>query len=111
MNNKKTNEIKNLFDAFVFIDFHPKFTPYGDGGINCLQVNIAKINPKTGKIDKNEDFNTQIEIWLEGGPWDNGEGQYLHDIDLGCGAETYEEAIIKFANLIKQKYGDYELFG
>jgi len=54
-----------------------------------------------------------VEIWLEGGahfydatddkfPW-----QSFHDIELDTGGRTYEESIISFADLVKEKYGDY----
>jgi|SaaInlV_165m_DNA_1040744.scaffolds.fasta_scaffold39365_2 hypothetical protein len=56
-----------------------------------------------------------IEIWLEGGshyydvdatvpPWN---WNRFHDIDLDSGGNTYEEAVINFAEKAKDKYGDY----
>ena len=57
-----------------------------------------------------------IEVWIEGGAqfyslsefephewrWDS-----MHDIDLDSGGRSYEEALISFADLVKEKYGDY----
>ena len=31
---------------------------------------------------------------------------YTHDIDLDCGGDTFEEAIIELAKLVKKYYGD-----
>jgi len=57
-----------------------------------------------------------VEIWVEGGSHFYVKGGYygddwiwqnFHDPDLDIGGRTYEEAIIAFANLVKEKYGDY----
>jgi hypothetical protein len=57
-----------------------------------------------------------VEIWLEGGSHFYVKGGHygtewnfnrFHDIDLDVGGRTYEEAIINFAEKVKEKYGDY----
>ena len=57
-----------------------------------------------------------IEVWIEGGAtfYSTNElsetefsWQSIHDIDLDTGGNTYEDAIISFADLVKEKYGDY----
>lgn len=77
-------------------------------GINvfekCLFVDVQKVNPLTGEIDDNEKLNKKTEVWLEFGGWDDEDNIPIHDIDLDCGADTFEEAIIKLANLVYEKY-------
>jgi len=70
----------------------------------CHCVEVQKVNPETNYIDDNEDLNTKTEVWLECGPYDDRYA--VHDIDLDCGGDTYEEATIKLANLVYEKYGD-----
>ena len=85
----------------------------------CLDIDVAKVNPKTRKIDKDKKKNTRTEIWLECGPWVNSEemskndkeflghadGMATIDIRLCCGADNFEKAIIKLANKILKIYG------
>ena len=70
----------------------------------CLDIDVVKINPETNSIDDNENKNTKVQIWLECGPFCK---EYrCHDIQLDCGADTFEEAIIELANLVIEWYGD-----
>jgi hypothetical protein len=51
----------------------------------------------------------KIEYWLEGGPMVKDKlfgNVWSHDIRLDCGADTFEEAVIKYANLVKKYYGE-----
>lgn len=70
---------------------------------DCLDIEIVMVNPKTHSIDDNEALNTKPEYWLECGPYKKD--AQTHDIDLDCGGETMEEAIIELAKLVKKKYG------
>jgi len=70
----------------------------------CLDIEVVKINPKTDSIDDDKTLNTKVQIWLEAGPYIGK--HHAHDIDLDCGADTFEEAIIELASLVKQYYGD-----
>jgi hypothetical protein len=63
-----------------------------------------KINPEKGRIDDNEKLNIATEVWLECGPYEKS--CLNHDVDLDCGAPTFEEAIIRLAKLVRRKYGD-----
>lgn len=84
----------------------------------CLYVEVVKVNPTTKRIDDNEAKNTETRVWLESGPWLQGEklnefdrkhcpnGMPSHDIKLDCGASNFEKAIIKLANLVLRHYGD-----
>lgn len=70
--------------------------------IGCLDTEVVKVNPITNSVDDNNSKNTKVQIWLECGPWDKE--CRVHDIDLDCGGDTFEEAIIKLAYLVRDKY-------
>ena len=72
----------------------------------CLDIDVVKTNPDTLEIDNNEELNTKVQVWLEFGGIVKDEHLGLipqHDIDLDCGADTFEEAIIELARLCKEK--------
>ena len=105
--------MEEFYKAWYFIVQHPKFMdeeqetfPYG------LDIMVVKVNPETMSIDDDETKNTKVQIWLEHGPYEEVKSMMAniptHDIDLDCGADTFESAIIELARLIKKKYGDYE---
>ena len=85
----------------------------------CLDIDVAKVNPKTKKIHNNKKKNTRTRIWLECGPWVNSEemsksdkeflghadGMPTINIRLCCGADSFEKAIIKLANKVLKVYG------
>lgn len=73
---------------------------------NELWIEVVKVNPDTNEIDNDCTKNTKVQIWLEHGSYDTEWGGCTHDIDLDCGADTFEEAIIKLAQLVKEKYND-----
>jgi hypothetical protein len=112
---------KNFYNAWWFLALHPKFNHLKDGKpdilpgfMSNLDMHVAKVDPKTRIVSKAK--NAVTEIWLEAGPWAEitGEppGTYdevsSHDIRLDCGGDTYEEAIIKMASLVKKYYGDHK---
>jgi hypothetical protein len=47
-------------------------------------------------------LNTEVRVWLESGCYDEVHGG-THDINLDCGGKSFEEAIIKMANLLKKR--------
>lgn len=94
-------EILNFYDAYNYLYNHPIFN---DKFLQCLDIEVVKINPETKMIDDNELLNTRTEIWLECGPYQKD--CLTHDLDLDCGGFTFEEAIIKLANLVRNYYGD-----
>jgi len=69
-----------------------------------LYIMVVKVNPLTNEVDDDQTKNTKTQVWLEVGPW--SEQYHTHDWDLDCGGDTFEEAIIKLADLVKQYYGD-----
>lgn len=96
---KNKNLIRSSLDEVIqlVLECH---THYSD----CLCVEVQKVNPETRSIDDNEELNTKVEVWFECGPYH--ENYCNHDLDLDCGADTYELATIKLANLVYEKYGD-----
>ena len=89
-----------LEDHIIFQD-QKVLAPYFVSHFNqCLNIEVVKVNPKTDSIDDDTTLNTKVQIWLEAGAY---LGKYkAHDIDLDCGADTFEEAIIELASLVKQ---------
>ena len=73
---------------------------------NDLWIDVVKVNPETKQIDKDKNKNIKIEVWLEHGHYDKDWGACVHNIDLDCGGDTFEEAIIKLAGLVKDNYTD-----
>jgi hypothetical protein len=81
-----------------------------------VHVDVVKVNPENETIEDKESLNTAVRVWIEGGPWtDNANPDFVeekwptwtHDYDLDCGAATFEEAVIKFTENVREKYGDY----
>lgn len=94
-----------FYESFKFLDFHTIFNEQFQYG--CLEVQVVLVNPKTKEVDQNVNLNTEVNVRLECGPKNEESDFFIHDYDLDCGATTYEEAIIKLAFLVKEKYGEY----
>lgn len=93
----------DFYDSYQFLDNHKIF----NGNFTYqLWFEIVKVNPETNAIDDDSTKNTKVQVWLEHGPYDKEWGGCTHDIDLDCGGDTFEEAIIKLAELVKNKYGE-----
>ena len=84
--------------------------------ISCnLDIFYARVD-ETGTINDDDSKNVNVECWLEFGPIEyacvmDGEPSQLlhtHDIDLDCGAPTFDEALVRLGNLALKHYGDYE---
>lgn len=113
---KKTpKRFTTIYDAWVFLFEHPAFMDKEFPELNCsifvkyLDIDIIKINPKTNIIDDDKNKNTKKRIRLEACTQeycdDIKDFCPSHDIDLDCGADTFEKAIIKMANKVLKKYG------
>lgn len=68
-----------------------------------LEVEVVKVNPDTKQVSSDESKNTEVNIWLETGLFNQEVSCYEHDITLDCGGRTFEEALINLANKIKEK--------
>ena len=94
----------DFYTAWIFLSEHKIFN---DRFSNDLWFEVVKVDPDTNGIDyKDSSKNTKVQIWLEHGPFDKEWRACTHDIDLDCGSDTFEEAIIKLAKLVKEKYTD-----
>lgn len=86
-----------------------------------LDIHYAQVD-KRGRINDDASQNQFTACWLEFGQvnyehhYDNKPGwrgtqraykMHYHDIDLDCGAATFDEALIKLARLVMKKYGDF----
>lgn len=89
----------SFYESWYYLEEHPIFNGKFQ---NLLDIEVVKVNPKTKKIEDNVELNTLTQIWLEIGPCiKNG---YSHDYDLDCGGDSFEEAIVNLAELVKKIY-------
>ena len=100
--------MKDFYDSYNWLKDHPIFKDYFP---MCMDIEVVKVNPQTDEIDDDNTLNTKTQVWLENGPvdLDNSITIYSHDLDLDCGADTFEEAICIMAHLVLMKYGDYQI--
>lgn len=96
----------NFYDAWIFLNEHKMFKHLFEQGLYTM---VVKVNPDTMEIDDDRTKNTKVQVWLEHGPWeevDFGLPRHTHDFDLDSGGDTFEEAIIELAKLVKEHYND-----
>lgn len=117
--------MNEFFEAWYFIALHPMNNGYKGWEMSMydLDIHIAKVDPETRIVTDDPERNTHIEVWLEFGPYEYMDSKddpelykdvkeydrwrRTHDPRLDCGGDTFEEAIIKLAHLVKEHYGDY----
>lgn len=91
----------DFYEAFHYLRKHEMF----QGRLEeCLDIEVVKVNPLNKIIEDDTSLNTETNVWLECGKY----SAYMrwHDIELDCGGQIFEEAIIELANLVKKNYGD-----
>lgn len=82
-----------------------------------LNIHYTVVDER-GRINDDKSKNQYQACWLEFGPmewgyhteWEKKEREYrihTHDIDLDCGAATFDQALVKLAKLVQKKYGDF----
>lgn len=119
----------DFYTAFRYLDSHPAFVrveqyPHGTHDdyafMQQLYMMVVRVNPATERIEDDVALNTATRVWLEAGAWisdeemrvedkhwtGTGNGTFSHDLNLDCGAPTFEAAIIELAALVKKHYGD-----
>ena len=97
----------DFYDAYKFLSNHTLVHKHPEHKFEeCLSVEVVKVCPDTLKIEEDDALNTLTQVWLEFGPYDFEERIVCHDLNLDCGANTYEEAIIKLANLVDIYYNE-----
>lgn len=107
------NKFSDFYEAYHFLSEHHYFEhgkwkePMFE---EALTIAVVKVNPLTDAIGDDNNLNTKTQIWLECGPWEELPEHewhgYVHDIDLDCGGDTFEDAIVALANLVHEKYGE-----
>lgn len=97
----ENNDIADFYNAYTYLINHPIFA---ENFSKCLDIEVVKVNPATLQIDDKPELNTKTQVWLECGPYIENES--THDIDLDCGDDTFETAIIELAELVRKHYGD-----
>ena len=93
----------NFYEAWSFLQDHRIFNDQFNYG---LWTEVVKVDPEVNAINPDTSKNTKVQVWLEHGPYDKEWGGCTHDLDLDCGGDTFEEAIIELARLVKEKYND-----
>jgi len=95
----------NFYDAWWFLFNHKMFKDRcGESCFEfCTDMMVVKVNPSSRVVEDRQSLNTHTQVWLETGELIGRE--LSHDIDLDCGGDTYEEAIIELARLVKENYG------
>jgi hypothetical protein len=109
----------DFYSAWKFLERHPMFQYDSSSMLDrCLEVEVVKVNPRSGRTERDQKKNTTTRVWLECGPyvvpqeltrdWEIKEfphGVPSVDPDLACGAPTFEKSIIKLATSVFKKYG------
>lgn len=112
----------DFYEAYNFLEEHElcKCKPFIRGKVwkyknnyfkRCLDIEVVKVNPENHMIDDDDTLNKKNQVWLEFGraflDLDSSENvMFEHDCNLDCGADTFEEAIIRLANLVNENYYD-----
>ena len=106
-------KFNDFYDAYNFLSTHPMIYHDNDSYFNrCLDIEVVKVDPSNNELNlEYSSKNTKTMVWLEFGPVvEDTYNDFLvqvipsHDIDLDCGGDTFEEAIIELANLVYDKY-------
>jgi hypothetical protein len=116
---KKIMKFNDFYEAWQYLNkteifwhenlYEGKFT-IEDIGINCfcnsLNIEVVKVDLLTDVINDNELLNKKTQVWLEAGePYldenISSEVQFnSHNHNYDSSGDTFEEAIIKMANLV-----------
>ena len=99
-----------FYEAWKYLNEHPAFADkYGISHFQqLLDIEVVMVNPENDTIDDDENKNTKEAVWLECGKYSEKYGDRVHDIDLDCGGDTFEEAILELAKLVKVHYKEIE---
>ena len=89
----------DFYESYHYLRKHPMFKGCFE---ECLDIEIVKVCPASLCIEDRKELNTLTQVWLECGP--KLKNCIAHDIDLDCGGDTFEDAIIKLAKLVKKYY-------
>lgn len=93
----------DFYTAWKYLEEHPIFCGRFLEGLDVL---VVKVDPNTNAVEDDYTRNTKTQIWLETGPCFPGAPltEWSHDINLDCGGDTFEKAIIRLAGLVHKNY-------
>ena len=97
-------------DALAYLRWHPCYAGHFD---ECLDYECRSVCPHTDMVEADPSLNTHPTIWIECGPYVAGEGGGIircHDVDLDCGGDTFEDAIVSLAYLTALSYGGLDVW-
>ena len=117
--------MEKFYEAFWWLHRHPLFEFKGklkkfrqSSFPGNLEIETRKVDPTTRCIEDDKDRNTQVVVWLEVIVYEDGTDDDLlydesrgiptHYWKLDCGGDTFEEAIIELARLVREQEGDYD---
>lgn len=100
--------MKRFYETWQYLSSHAVFVreedlnqePSSWSFMRNVDIQVVHVNPDTNEIDDRQSKNTKVAVWLECGT--KGD----HDIDLDCGGDSFEEAIIQLSGLVKKKYDE-----
>jgi hypothetical protein len=113
-------EKPDFLNSWHWLNEHPVFYAFGDqfheraldhshGVQDGLEFMVVMVNPATDRISDNEAENTRLEVWVEVFPTSlsmpHGSKYRLHAYECDTGGATYEEAVVKMAQNIYERYG------
>lgn len=120
----KTVQDMNMAELWEWLQGHPDYVldEFWEALPLALSVDFVMVNPHTLSIDQDKNLNTKVQCWLEFGKMTYrdyllfGENEIppesdpspIHDVDLDCGGDTFEEAFRSLCLLVLDKDGDYE---
>ena len=89
------------------------------GWSECVDIEIAHVDPSTERIEDDPLRNTAFRVWLEAGPWHDGATDdppmafdspdrwgASHDFRLDCGGPGLETALLELARRVEFYYCD-----
>lgn len=103
----------NSHDMYWWIFEHPELNKHRGGDVT-IEITPHLVCPETRRIEKYEFLNTKMEFWVELMMFcmDEYEGKEfpssIHDWELDCGGDTWDEAVENLYNKVLEKYGDYD---
>lgn len=121
---------ETFYNTWSFLENHPAFKKqvgkdwFEQAFKEALSIHVTKVNPETNEVDDDMAKNSKVAVWLECGKWLKAEevmpkhslestpedfyGAFCHDVNLDCGGDTFEQAIIRLGYLVAKEYGYYE---
>lgn len=108
----------NLYESWCYLEDHNLFNLVSSYAVNGeektfrdtrfganLDVQAVKVCPDSLSIEKDESRNTKLQIWLEPGVVAIIDGEVVSagDYGLHCGGDTFEDAIINLAQIVKRE--------